>query len=138
MKAFYRLFLLHIHRADQYFVGVTIARVLFVSNAAPDSFKFMPFVGLVLPILLLANLASAIYYGRFVGGAGFSISECYIQQLGVYELCITIAFFSPASSPMVKMECIYSGGVDGCYPHNVMLLTTSIPATHAKKEMLLT
>ena len=24
---------------------------------------------------------------------GFHPSDCYIQQLGVYELCITIAFF---------------------------------------------
>ena len=83
MKAFYRLFYYISIVLTSILAGVTIAGA-FVGNAAPDSFKFMPFIGLILPILLLANLASAIYW---------TIRWRYIQQLGVYELCITIAFF---------------------------------------------
>ena len=89
MKAFYRLFYYISIVLTSILAGVTIAGA-FVGNAAPDSFKFMPFIGLVLPILLLANLASAIYS---LAVLGFHPSDCYIQQLGVYELCITIAFF---------------------------------------------
>lgn len=49
---------------------------------------------------------------------GFHPSDCYIQQLGVYKLCITIAFFSPASSPMVKMN-VYTPGVLTVATYNV-------------------
>ena len=61
MKAFYRLFYYISIVLTSILAGVTIAGA-FVGNAAPDSFKFMPFIGLILPILLLANLASAIYW----------------------------------------------------------------------------
>ena len=74
MKAFYRLFYYISIVLTSILAGVTIAGA-FVGNAAPDSFKFMPFIGLILPVL------------------GFHPSDCYIQQLGIYELCITIAFF---------------------------------------------
>ena len=57
MKAFYRLFYYISIVLTSILAGVTIAGA-FVGNAAPDSFKFMPFIGLMLPILLLANLAS--------------------------------------------------------------------------------
>ena len=56
MKAFYRLFYYISIVLTSILAGVTIAGA-FVGNAAPDSFKFMPFIGLMLPILLLANLA---------------------------------------------------------------------------------
>lgn len=70
MKAFYRLFYYISIVLTSILAGVTIAGA-FVGNAAPDSFKFMPFIGLVLPILywLILLLLST---GRFVGGAGFS------------------------------------------------------------------
>lgn len=61
MKAFYRLFYYISIVLTSILAGVTIAGA-FVGNAAPDSFKFMPFIGLILPILLLANLASVIYW----------------------------------------------------------------------------
>ena len=61
MKAFYRLFYYISIVLTSILAGVTIAGA-FVGNAAPDSFKFMPFIGLMLPILLLANLASVIYW----------------------------------------------------------------------------
>ena len=66
MKAFYRLFYYISIVLTSILAGVTIAGA-FVGNAAPDSFKFMPFIGLILPILLLL-----LSTGRFVGGAGFS------------------------------------------------------------------
>ena len=92
MKAFYRLFYYISIVLTSILAGVTIAGA-FVGNAAPDSFKFMPFIGLILPILLLANLASVIYWTIRWRCWVFHPSDCYIQQLGVYELCITIAFF---------------------------------------------
>ena len=54
MKAFYRLFYYISIVLTSILAGVTIAGA-FVGNAAPDSFKFMPFIGLMLPILLLAT-----------------------------------------------------------------------------------
>ena len=63
MKAFYRLFYYISIVLTSILAGVTIAGA-FVGNAAPDSFKFMPFIGLMLPILLLANLDSGGAAGR--------------------------------------------------------------------------
>ena len=45
MKAFYRLFYYISIVLTSILAGVTIAGA-FVGNAAPDSFKFMPFIGL--------------------------------------------------------------------------------------------
>ena len=47
MKAFYRLFYYISIVLTSILAGVTIAGA-FVGNAAPDSFKFMPFIGLIL------------------------------------------------------------------------------------------
>ena len=49
MKAFYRLFYYISIVLTSILAGVTIAGA-FVGNATPDSFKFMPFIGLILPI----------------------------------------------------------------------------------------
>ena len=61
MKAFYRLFYYISILLSCILAGVTIAGA-FNGTASPDSFKFMPFIGLGLPILLLVNLASAVYW----------------------------------------------------------------------------
>ena len=61
MKAFYRLFYYISILLSCILAGVTIAGA-FSGTASPDSFKFMPFIGLGLPILLLVNLASAVYW----------------------------------------------------------------------------
>ena len=50
MKAFYRLFYYISIVLTSILAGVTIAGA-FVGNAAPDSIKFMPIIGLILPIL---------------------------------------------------------------------------------------
>lgn len=61
MKAFYRLFYYISILLTGILASVTIAGA-FAGSATPDSFKFMPFIGLGLPVLLLANLAIAIYW----------------------------------------------------------------------------
>ena len=71
MKAFYRLFYYISILLSCILAGVTIAGA-FSGTASPDSFKFMPFIGLGLPILLLVNLSSLPSIGRFAGDAGFS------------------------------------------------------------------
>ena len=78
MKAFYRLFYYISIVLTSILAGVTIAGA-FVGNAAPDSFKFMPFIGLILPILLLANLASVYLLDDPLAVLGFHPSDCYIQ-----------------------------------------------------------
>ena len=61
MKAFYRLFYYISILLTGVLAGITIVGA-FTGSATPDSFKLMPFIGLGLPILLLANLATAIYW----------------------------------------------------------------------------
>lgn len=61
MKALYRLF---------YYISILLTGILaiftlagaFVGNTSPDSSKLLPFIGLILPVLLLMNLAVAIYW----------------------------------------------------------------------------
>ena len=69
MKAFYRLFYYISILLSCILAGVTIAGA-FSGTASPDSFKFMPFIGLGLPILL--SIWRLLFIGRFVGDAGFS------------------------------------------------------------------
>ena len=61
MKAFYRLF---------YYISILLTVILailtlagaFVEDTPPDSSMLLPFIGLILPVLLLMNLAVAIYW----------------------------------------------------------------------------
>ena len=61
MKAFYRLF---------YYISILLTGILaiftlagaFVEDTPPDSSMLLPFIGLILPVLLLMNLAVAIYW----------------------------------------------------------------------------
>ncbi|MDD3037768.1 endonuclease/exonuclease/phosphatase family protein [Bacteroides sp.] len=61
MKALYRLF---------YYISILLTVILaiftlagaFSGSTSPDSAKLLPFIGLILPILLLMNLAVAIYW----------------------------------------------------------------------------
>lgn len=61
MKAFYRLFYYFSILLTGVLAGVTLVGA-FAGNTAPESFKLIPFIGLGLPVLLLANLAFAIYW----------------------------------------------------------------------------
>ena len=60
MKAFYRLFYYFSILLTGVVAGVTLVGA-FTGSATPESFKLIPFIGLGLPVLLLANLAFAIY-----------------------------------------------------------------------------
>ena len=61
MKALYRLLYYLSILLTSILAGFTLAGA-FAGDASPEGFKLMPFIGLVLPILLLANVASAIYW----------------------------------------------------------------------------
>ena len=71
MKAFYRLFYYISILLSCILAGVTIAGA-FSGTASPDSFKFMPFIGLGLPILccLLDDSLAML---------GFHSANCHIQ-----------------------------------------------------------
>ena len=117
MKAFYRLFYYISIVLTSILAGVTIAGA-FVGNAAPDSFKFMPFIGLILPILLLANLASAIYWTIRWRCWVFIPLIAIFSNWGYMSCVLQSPFFSPASSPMVKMN-VYTPGVLTVATYNV-------------------
>lgn len=61
MKAFYRLF---------YYISILLTSLLasftlagaFAGSATPESLRLLPFIGLALPVLLLANFAAALYW----------------------------------------------------------------------------
>ena len=117
MKAFYRLFYYISIVLTSILAGVTIAGA-FVGNAAPDSFKFMPFIGLMLPILLLANLASVIYWTIRWRCWVFIPLIAIFSNWSYISCVIQSSFFSPASAPMVKMNA-YTPGILTVATYNV-------------------
>ena len=117
MKAFYRLFYYISIVLTSILAGVTIAGA-FVGNAAPDSFKFMPFIGLMLPILLLANLASVIYWTIRWRCWVFIPLIAIFSNWSYISCVIQSPFFSPASAPMVKMNA-YTPGILTVATYNV-------------------
>ena len=76
MKAFYRLLYYLSILLTSILAGFTLAGA-FAGDASPDSFTLMPFIGLILPVLLLANVVSAIY-----GDAGFSFLSSPYWETG--------------------------------------------------------
>ena len=117
MKAFYRLFYYISIVLTSILAGITIAGA-FVGNAAPDSFKFMPFIGLILPVLLLANLASVIYWTIRWRCWVFIPLIAIFSNWGDMSCVLQSPFFSPASSPMVKIN-VYTPGVLTVATYNV-------------------
>jgi Metal-dependent hydrolase len=78
----------------------------------------MPFIGLILPILLLANLASAIYWTIRWRCWVFIPLIAIFSNWGYMSCVLQSPFFSPASSPMVKMN-VYTPGVLTVATYNV-------------------
>ena len=117
MKAFYRLFYYISIVLTSILAGVTIAGA-FVGNAAPDSFKFMPFISLILPILLLANLASVIYWTIRWRCWVFIPLIAIFSNWSYISCVIQSPFFIPASAPMVKMNA-YTPGILTVATYNV-------------------
>ena len=75
MKAFYRLFYYFSILLTGVLAGVTLVGA-FAGNTAPESFKLIPFIGLGLPVLLLANLA---LLDDPLAVLGFPFSHCFIR-----------------------------------------------------------
>ena len=61
MKAFYRLLYYLSILLTSILAGFTLAGA-FAGDASPDSFTLMPFIGLILPVLLLANVVSSLRF----------------------------------------------------------------------------
>ena len=78
MKAFYRLLYYLSILLTSILAGFTLAGA-FAGDASPDSFTLMPFIGLILPVLLLANVVSI---GRSAGDAGFSFLSSPYWETG--------------------------------------------------------
>ena len=117
MKAFYRLFYYISILLTGVLAGVTIAGA-FAGSATPDSFKFMPFIGLGLPVLLLANLAIAIYWTARWRCWVFIPLIAIFCNWGYISSVLQFPLFSPASKPMVKMGA-YTPGVLTVATYNV-------------------
>lgn len=117
MKAFYRLFYCISILLTGILSGITIAGA-FAGDASPANFKLMPFIGLIMPMLLLANLAVVIYwtirwrYWVFIPLLAICCNWGYITRVLQFPL------FSPASEPLVKMGA-YTPGILTVATYNV-------------------
>ena len=89
MKALYRLLYYLSILLTSILAGFTLAGA-FAGDASPDGFKLMPFIGLVLPILLLANVVSAIYWLAMLGFHSFNR---HTGKLGVSDPCPPVPAF---------------------------------------------
>ena len=98
MKAFYRLFYYFSILLTGVLAGVTLVGA-FAGNTAPESFKLIPFIGLGLPVLLLANLAFAIYWTiRWRCWVFLSLIALF-GNWGYISCVLQFPLFSPASEP---------------------------------------
>ena len=80
MKAFYRLLYYLSILLTSILAGFTLAGA-FAGDASPDSFTLMPFIGLILPVLLLL-MSSLRSIGRSAGDAGFSFLSSPYWETG--------------------------------------------------------
>ena len=102
MKAFYRLFYCLSILLTSLLSVITIAGA-FAGNASPTDFRLIPFIGLIMPMLLLTNLAVAIYWTIrwrcwiLIPLLAICCNGGYISRVFQFPL------FSSASEPMIKM-----------------------------------
>lgn len=117
MKAFYRLLYYISVLLTCLLAGVTLAGA-FSGSASPDSFKFMPFIGLALPVLLLANLGVAVYWAVRWRCWVFVPLIAVLGNWGYIGSVLQFPLFSPASRPEVKMQA-YTPGILTVATYNV-------------------
>lgn len=117
MKALYRLFYYISFLLTGILAGVTIAGA-FAGSAAPDSFKVMPFIGLVLPMLLLANLTCAIYWTIRWRFWVFIPLIAIICNCGYIGRVVQFPLFDSASEPRTKIDS-YTPGILTVATYNV-------------------
>lgn len=101
MKAFFRLFYGISILLTTILAGITIAGA-FAGSATPTDFKLMPFIGLGLPVLLLVNLAIAIYWVVRWRYWVFIPLVAIFSNWGYLSSVLRFPLFSPASEPIVK------------------------------------
>lgn len=117
MKAFYRLFYYFSILLTGVLAGVTLVGA-FAGNTAPESFKLIPFIGLGLPVLLLANLAFAIYWTiRWRCWVFLSLIALF-GNWGYISCVLQFPLFSPASEPIAKLGT-YTPGILTVATYNV-------------------
>ena len=98
MKALYRLLYYLSILLTSILAGFTLAGA-FAGDASPEGFKLMPFIGLVLPILLLANVASAIYWTVRWRCWVFIPLIAILGNLGYLTRVLQFPLFDSASQP---------------------------------------
>ena len=117
MKAFYRLFYYFSILLTGVVAGVTLVGA-FTGSATPESFKLIPFIGLGLPVLLLANLAFAIYWTiRWRCWVFLSLIALF-GNWGYISCVFQFPLFSPASEPIAKLGT-YTPGILTVATYNV-------------------
>lgn len=117
MKAFYRLFYYFSILLTGVLAGVTLVGA-FAGSATPESFKLIPFIGLGLPVLLLANLAFAIYWTiRWRCWVFLSLIALF-GNWGYISCVFQFPLFSPASEPIAKLGT-YTPGILTVATYNV-------------------
>ena len=117
MKAFYRLFYYFSILLTGVLAGVTLVGA-FAGNTAPESFKLIPFIGLGLPVLLLANLAFAIYWTICWRCWVFLSLIALFGNWGYISCVLQFPLFSPASEPIAKLGT-YTPGILTVATYNV-------------------
>ena len=117
MKAFYRLFYYFSILLTGVLAGVTLVGA-FAGNTAPESFKLIPFIGLGLPVLLLANLAFAIYWTIRWRCWFFLSLIALFGNWGYISCVLQFPLFSPASEPIAKLGT-YTPGILTVATYNV-------------------
>ena len=101
MKAFFRLFYGISILLTIILAGITIAGA-FAGGATPTDFKFMPFIGLGLPVLLLVNLIIAIYWAVRWRYWVFIPLVAIFSNWGYLSSVFRFPLFSLASEPIIK------------------------------------
>lgn len=108
MKALYRLFYYISILLTGILAGITIVGA-FAGSTSPDSSKLIPFIGLALPVLLLANFAIAIYwairwrYWVLIPLIAIFCNWSYLSRVFQFP------FFSSSSEPKEKMATYIPG-----------------------------
>lgn len=92
MKALYRLLYYLSILLTSILAGFTLAGA-FAGDASPEGFKLMPFIGLVLPILLLANGRLCHLLDGSLAMLGFHSFNRHTGKLGVSDPCPPVPAF---------------------------------------------
>ena len=131
MKALYRLLYYLSILLTSILAGFTLAGA-FAGDASPEGFKLMPFIGLVLPILLLANVASAIYWTVRWRCWVFIPLIAILGNWGYLTRVLQFPLFDSASQPNTESSFLKKNERDT----ESALTIATYKVSHASKSLL--